>query len=155
MIWGICFFTTAYGMTPFLQGPHGWDRVSDIVSKKILMVFVGPKKGSLTPSLNLTTENTNLSLYEYVKLAMAHHQKEGASCYELDPLDTTLGQMILIEVQGDSHWGFVQMLQGIIIENNQAYVITGSCLSTEYSIYFKEFLSSMKEFNVIRLVDGD
>lgn len=104
---------------------------------------------SLPPSINLAMEETQMTMPEYleeVRAMYAHDRnKRWAS---IGTLTSKAGVMALTQLDQNTKWGDVRMLQAILIKDAVAYVITATAQVSEFTGFSKEFLSCMQAFEI-------
>ncbi len=131
--------------------PKGWECIDDKkqLPAKVELVFIGTGKGQFTPSLNLATEETSLSVVEYVKLAQMHHASQGeTTCRSLGTLETQEGPAHMLQIDRNTQWGVVRFIQGTVIKNGVAYVITTTCLQEDFIDLSPHFLRAIQSFTI-------
>lgn len=134
--------------------PKGWDKIQDRsqLPAKIAVMFVGSKKGSFAPSINLATEKSNLSIEEYLKEAEKYHSAvAGTVVTSLGRLTTKAGELNLIQIDRPTSWGEVRFIQGALIRENEAYVITATCLNEDFPQLSKTIFSTMQSLTLPEL----
>ncbi len=131
--------------------PKGWylaDPTS--LSSHVLVGYVGNEKKIYRPSINLATEETNVSLKEYIQaVKKIHSEDKNTKIRELGTIKTKAGDAALLEILSYSNFGNMRMLQAILIKDNQAYILTGASLKDEFFSYSKELSSSIRSLEII------
>ncbi len=136
----ICFFIP----------PDGWECVQPRNrSAPIQIGFVGKGKTDFHPSLNLATEEVDVSLKEYLKAVREIHESEmNVGWRDLGPFTFRAGKGRLTEITGQSPLGEVKMLQGILIRDGTAYILTGAVLKEEFLDQQNAILAALRSLNV-------
>lgn len=137
-----------------LQCPKDWEVIQDRAQlpKKIALVFVGSKKGSFAPSINLATEISNLSIDAYLQAAEEYHKKvAGTIVTKLGKFATKSGDLELLQIDRSTTWGDVRFIQGAMIDKNHAYVITATCLTSDFAQLSKTIFSTLQSFTLPQL----
>lgn len=136
-----------FSLTP----PKGWYCISDKneLPGKVQAVYIGNGNGTFTPSLNLATEKTQMQLNEYVALAKKYHLGQGETkCQDLGTLKTKSGEACILQIDRKTQWGQVRFIQASIIKDGIAYVLTGTCLSQEFSTLCPQFFQAIQSFTL-------
>ncbi len=138
---------------PFaLTPPKGWQYIKDRdqLPGKVALLFVGAgTTGQFTPSINLATEETALSLDDYMSLAKQYHESQGETrCTPLGPLDTQAGPAQLLQIDRKTSWGDVRFIQASLVQAGQAYVITATCLHKDFNTYCSPFFQTIQSFTI-------
>jgi hypothetical protein len=131
--------------------PKGWQCIDDKTQlpAKVEIVYIGTGKGGFTPSLNLATETTTLSIDEYVNLAKNYHESNGQTkCHNLGSLETKAGGAHLLQIDRTTQWGPVRFLQASLINKGVAYVLTATCLEKEFATHYPHFLNAIQTLEI-------
>lgn len=140
---------------PFsMTAPKGWECIDDKkqLPAKVELVFIGTGKGQFTPSINLATENTEMTMQEYVKLAKQYHESQGETkCRSLGALDTKEGPAELLQIDRQTQWGPVRFIQASLIKQGTAYVITATCLQEDFNEFSSSFFKAIQTFTINQL----
>lgn len=134
-----------------LQAPKGWQCINDKkqLPSKVEMVFIGTGKGQFTPSINLATEKTEMTLKEYVDLSKQYHEGQGeTTCRSLGTIETNMGSAHMLQIDRQTQWGTVRFLQASLIKNGSAFVITATCLLEDYNALSAQFIRSIQSFTI-------
>lgn len=130
-----------------LTPPSDWEIASDpSLSPRIEVAFVKKNTSRFRPSLNLTTEKVNLSLDEYVGAVRKLYSTEHHTRWRyLGSYATAAGPAALTELDVDTEWGPVRMLQLLLVKEGTAYIVTGATLKEESFQYYQTFRAIFKE----------
>lgn len=131
--------------------PKKWQCIEDKegLPSKVEVVFVGAGKKGFTPSINIATENTELSLEQYVALAKKYHESQPETlCRNLGPMQTKNDSAELLQINKRTQWGNVRFLQAALIREKKAYVITATCLEEDFASFYPQFLQSFQSFDL-------
>lgn len=134
-----------------LTAPKGWECIRDPeqLPQKVLCIYVGKGKTQFTPSINVSSEKTNLSLMQYTQFAKQHHEKEGgAKCQLLGKFRTKSGEAELLQIDRVTQWGEVRFIQAFLIHEEEAYVITATCLQDEFNLLSVQFFKAIQSFSL-------
>ena len=149
-LWCSSFALSGYE-TYLMNPPKGWECISDPsqLPKKIKIIYVGKgsAKNPFTPSINIACEETTLPLKEYLTLAKNYHEGQGITrCTTLGKIHTQSGEAELLQIDSRSQWGDVRFMQAMMIQNGEAYVVTATCLKTEFSTYSSQIFKAIQSF---------
>lgn len=134
-----------------LATPKGWECIKDKkqLPAKVEVVYIGSSKAQFAPSINVTMEETEMEIDEYMKLVQKYHSSiAGTRCHAVGALESPEGKLRVLQIDRSSQWGVVRFLQAIKIKDQIAYVITATCLNSEFSIYYPEFMRAMQSFKI-------
>lgn len=135
-----------------LLAPKGWECIADKkqLPAKVEAVYIGNGKHGFTPSINLSMEETSLTLSQYVSLAKEYHESHpDTRTAILGMIDTKSGKAELLQIDRKTQFGPVRFLQCMIILNKKAYVLTATCLESEFAHFSPSFLAAIKSLNII------
>jgi len=137
----ICFFIP----------PDGWECAQPKNRGAPIQIgFVGKGKSDFHPSLNLATEAIDVSLKEYLKAVRTIHETEmNVKWRDLGPFTFRTGIGRLTEITSQCPMGEVKMLQGILIQDGTAYILTGAVLKEEFLDQQNAILSAMRSLSVV------
>lgn len=126
----------------YLIPPSGWEIASTTSSSNVRVAFVKKTKGSFRPSLNLTTEQVNISPEKYLKAVQKLHEADHQTQWRyLGQIHTPHGTGELTELDVSAEWGDVRMLQLILFRNHIAYIVTAASLKKDFPDHYKDFYS--------------
>jgi hypothetical protein len=146
----ISSFGKEYG---YFIPPKDWNLAQpEKPSPCIKALFIGKNPNGFSPSINLTTEKTNLSLKDYLSAVKKLYKEDPlvAEWKDLGPFPTQLGEGNLSQLDKQISSGTVRLMQLITIKNHVAYVLTAGAIKEEFAKYYKEFAASFSSFNVIQ-----
>lgn len=129
--------------------PKGW-RLADtnMLGKNVQLMVVGTGKAGFPPSINLTTENYQGNLKDYLKIVKSINEAKGNTWKDLGKIQTDAGEGSLSQLDTKMQWGDVRMLHTIVIKDNVVYILTAAALRDEYPSYYKEFFESMRSLHI-------
>jgi hypothetical protein len=135
------------------QPPKGWECIDDPTQLpqkvKVLFIGTGTIKSPFNPSINVTTEETSLSIGEYVCLAKQYHETQSSTrCIALGTVKTESGQAELLQIDRPTQWGDVRFIQAMLIQEGRAYVVTATCLKKEFGALSSQLFKSIQSFKV-------
>lgn len=135
-----------------IKMPHTWQCIDDKTQlpEKLDMVFFGQGSGGLTPTLNLAQEVTRKSQQEYVEEVLAYHKQSDSTLTSaiFTHIPVRDGQFTIIKTEKTSSWGKVFCLQGVMIFDNTAYVLTSTATLEDYPAISKIFLKAITSFTL-------
>lgn len=151
MIGLFCSLTSCLFSNTFykLEGPQGWECISDPTQlpAKVKIVYIGSGKWQLTPSINLACESSPLTLPQYIEEAKAYHEKTAdTKATKLGPIMTKAGEAQLLQVDRKTGWGQVRFIQAALMSDQNAYVITATCLQEDFGRVSRAFFQTIQSF---------
>ena len=113
--------------------------------------FVFQSGTDYRPSINLAMEEIDdTNLKEYIKAVKKIHQAQPNTQWrDLGKFPMAGGIGRLTEITSQSPWGELKMLQAILVEDNTAYILTGSVLKQDFPRFQNEILKSFKTLNLV------
>jgi hypothetical protein len=122
--------------------------------------FIGNGSTQFHPSINLATEEVDISHKEYVKAVKEIHLAEpGTTWRDLGKFSMNAGIGTLTEISSTSAWGEVKMLQAILVKGKIAYILTAAVLKKDYPGMQQEILKSLQSLslhpNLIAAIPSD
>ena len=136
---------------PSIVPPKGWNSITDAeqLPQKVCLLYVGTGKSQFSPSINISSEETTLTREEYLALAKSYHEGQGETQVKsLGQLKTPSGAADLIQIDRATQMGQVRFVQGVIVHEQMAYVITATCLQDEFATLSPLFFKSMQTFSI-------
>jgi hypothetical protein len=135
---GVCAITWGQSGISITSPPKGWECINDPqqLPQKVRVIYIGQGQGAnpFTPSINLATETTTLSLRDYVMQAKTYHEsRAGTRCHILGMIQTAAGQAQLLQIDRPSQWGDIRFVQAMYLHEGEAFVVTATCLKSEFS----------------------
>ena len=121
-----------------------------VPSPHVKIGFVGKGSTEFRPSMNLATEEVDVSLKEYVK-AVKELQLADPSVHWRDlgkfPMQGGVG--CLTEMSNTSPWGEIKVLQAFLVLRNTAYILTAAVLKKDFPRFQAELLQSFRSLAVV------
>ncbi len=147
----IFFDLSSQEKIPFFIPPKDWVLSNPkTYTKYIKVAFSKNQKAIYRPTINLSIQQTDLSLDEYSAEAKKIHEKEPNTTYKiLDKIDLKSGQATLSEIFKNTHSIDYKILQMILIKDKVAYILTAACKKEEITTYYPIFLESFKSFELL------
>lgn len=142
-----CVFASVCCFKP----PEEWIPVkSEDPSAEGMIAYIGKAKKVVPPSLCLTTEPTDLSLREYIKAAKALHESDlHVDWRDLGEFTFRAGKGRLGEICNPTPFGEMKILQGILVQNGCAYVLTGAALKEEFAEHRAALIAAIRSMAVL------
>lgn len=134
-----------------LNAPKGWQCISDKkqLPAKVEVVFIGIAKGQFTPSFNIATEDTDMTVENYVDTAKRYHESQGETiCRSLGTIETHEGQAQLLQIDRKTQWGPIRFIQATLIKEKKAFVLTATCLQSDFNENFPYFIKMIQSFAI-------
>ncbi len=146
----LCLSSVLHADSFSLIPPKGWDCITDPeqLPQKVHIIYVGTGKSQFTPSLNVAYEETALPIDEYLTLAKSYHEGQGGTkCKDLGTIDTQAGKARLLQIDRPTQWGNVRFIQAVLLHEQNAYVVTATCLQEEFGGLSSQLFKSIQSFN--------
>lgn len=142
---------SATSQTAYFTPPKNWKQTgADKLPPHVKALVVGSGPGLFPPSMNLSIEKFNGSLFDYLRIVKEINRSHGSDWKDLGKIRTLAGEASLSQADADTHWGAVRMLHVILLKDGMIYILTASALKDEFSMYQKTFYESLKSLNVER-----
>jgi len=137
----VCLFTP----------PKAWQAAKPKgLSEYVQIGFVAQGSDGFVSSVNLATEAVDCGLKDYVKAVKGIHTAEpGTEWRDLGALKTKTETGRLVQITTKSAWGDLVMLQGIVVKQNVAYILTASMLKKDFPGLQTQVLESLKSMHII------
>lgn len=134
----------------FFVPPEGWQLADPrTLSPRVLIAFLGENSAGFCPSLNLAVEEANVSLSSYLKAVKAIHLADSRNRWrDVGKIQTRAGEARLTEIDTQTEWGPVRLLQMIFLKDRKAYVLTGAALKEECGKLYKDFSKAFRSFTL-------
>ncbi len=143
--------TAVHADTLSVVPPKGWERIRDPeqLPQKVSVIYIGSGKSPFSPSINLATEETTLPVNEYMTLAKSYHiAQANTHCKQLGTIDTNAGKANLLQIDRPTQWGPVRFIQGVIVQDEKAFVVTATCLQEEFASLSAQIFKSIQSFTI-------
>ena len=130
--------------------PEEWLLVDPAhLSPRVKIGFMTKSKGGFCPSLNLATEEVNLSLEEYIQaVKKLYAQDPNIRLKDLGSIDTHSGNFRLIEIESTIPLGKARIMQAIAVQDHTAYILTAAALKEEFSKYYTLFDAAFSSLSI-------
>lgn len=151
----LCVFTV---FSLFLYGekfcffcpPDGWVPADPkTLSPLVKIGFLDTKTFGFRASLNLAEEIIDCSLDEYLAAVQKIHVTDHHSSWaNLGKIPTKAGEGTLTQIDSNSAWGPVRMLQLVLVHDQKAYILTAAASKKEFPKLVKTFKESLCSLSV-------
>ncbi|MBS0649739.1 MAG: hypothetical protein JSR93_01130 [Verrucomicrobia bacterium] len=134
----------------YITPPAGWE-IADpkFLAKSVQIAFLKKSGAGFCPSVNLAIEKSNLSLPEYLNVIRQIHESDKRNRWrQLGKVHTQSGIGQLTEIDTDTEFGPVRMLQLILIKQGCTYVVTAAALKDEIAQYYKDFQATFRSLQI-------
>lgn len=144
-------FAILFAVFPFFFPPSDWQCAQPKHrSPHVQIGFVGKGSTDFCPSINLATEEVDISLKEYVKAVKGTHlSKSHTTWRDLGKFSMKAGEGRLTEIGEISPWGDVTMLQALFVKDTTAYILTAAVLKKDFPRFKEEILQSLQSFDLV------
>lgn len=134
----------------FFSPPKEWLIAKQTSSPSVKVCFLQKEKRGFSPSINLATEPTTVSLNEYAAAVRQIHEEDGKSRWrKLGTVQTKAGEALLTQIDCTSDQNeSMRLLQLLLIHNGKAYILTAGALKEQAAELYPQFLSSFRSFTI-------
>ena len=145
------FLTLLFASICHFQPPEEWvGAKSDDPSDAGMIAFIGKARKEVSPSLSFTTEPTDLSLKEYIKAVKAIHESDLHVVWrDLGEFAFRAGKGRLGEICNPTPLGEMRILQGILVQNGCAYILTGAALKEEFAEHRASLVAAIRSLALL------
>lgn len=148
----LAFISIAHARQCYFFPPSGWEIAQlKTPSPHVKIGFIGKGSTDFRPSINLAFEEVDVSLKDYIKAVKELQLADPTTKWrDLGKFPTQAGTGRLTEMSNTSPWGEIKIYQAIVVENNQAYILTAAVLKEDFPKFQAEL---MKSFRSLALTD--
>ena len=131
--------------------PSGWEIAQlKTPSPHIKIGFIGQGSKEFRPSLNLATEEVDVSLTKYVQAVKELHLNDPTIQWrDLGKLQMQSGPGRLVEMSNTTPFGDIKIFQAFFIKNETAYILTAAILKEDFPKFQQEILKSLQSLTLI------
>ncbi len=131
--------------------PSGWEIAQlKTPSPHVKVGFIGKGSTDFRPSINLATEEVDVSLKEYVKAVKELQTADPNTQWrDLGKLSMKAGDGRLIEITDPAPFGEVKIFQALFVNGETAYILTAAALKEDLNKLRNEIIQSFKTFNLV------
>ena len=129
--------------------PEGW-HLADTknLPQHVQMMVVGKGKHEFPPSINLSTEEFDGTIKDYLKIVKEINASQGSDWKDLGIIRTPAGEGSLSQADVVTEWGPVRMLHVILSKNGLIYILTAAALKDEFPKFYKTFFDSLRSVQI-------
>ncbi len=131
--------------------PQNWEIAQPKhLSAHVQVGFIGKGSTDFRPSINLAFEQVDdVTMKEYLKAVKELHLAQPNTKWrDLGKFPTQAGEGRLTEISTGSPWGEVKMLQGIVIKEGTAYILTSAVLKPDLQKFQADILKSFRSLSL-------
>lgn len=134
----------------FFIPPKGWNLADQSkLSPRVKICFIGKGSNNLLPSVNLATEEVDISLKAYIDIVKSDCDRDPNCVWrDLGKYNTPLGEGRLTEREVKTQWGVSRQIQLIVIKDSRAYILTAGALKEEFSRYYQDFEAVLRSLTI-------
>ena len=134
----------------FFIPPKGWDLADQSkLSPRVKICFIGKSSNNLLPSVNLATEEVDISLKAYIDIVKSDCERDPNCVWrDLGKYNTPLGEGRLTEREVKTKWGVSRQIQLIVIKDQKAYILTAGALKEEFSRHYQVFEAVLRSLTL-------
>ena len=145
-------FSTLEASVCYFIPPKNWEAAQlKKPSPHVKIGFIGKGSTDFRPSINLATEEVNLSLKEYVKVVKELHlQDPQVKLRDLGKFSMKGGKGQLLEMSNPSPFGEMKLLQAILVKKGTAYILTAAVLKKEFTKFQKDLLIALESLDLAK-----
>jgi hypothetical protein len=125
--------------------PAGWE-IAQLKnsSPHVQIGFIGKGSGEFRPSINLASEEVDVSLKEYLKAVKELQTEDPTTKWrDLGKFSMKSGIGRLTEISSESPWGELK-----IIQDHKVYILTAAILKEELHKFQNELLESLQSLTI-------
>lgn len=112
--------------------------------------FIGKGSTDFRPSINLATEEVDVSLKEYVKAVKELQMGDPQTKWrDLGVFQMKGGAGKLVEMTNSSPYGEMKVLQAFLLKDQKAYILTAAVLKDDFAKLQSELLKSFRSLDLI------
>jgi hypothetical protein len=133
----------------YFTPPKGWEIIdTKVVAPQVEFMARGKTVNMFASTMNLTLEPTDLAIDVYMQEVEKIYQEPSKTVTLLGTLQTKSGPMRILQIDEKLPWAELRILQGIMIKDNMAYVVTATTEDDQFPSLITPFLESMKSFTI-------
>lgn len=127
------------------QPPKGWNMAeTEELPDHVQVMVIGKGLQEFPPSLNLSMEEYEGTLADYLSIVKEINDANGSEWKDLGSIDTAAGPANLSQADATTQWGPVRMMHVILVKDGMVYILTGASLAKEFPQYYRDFFESFK-----------
>jgi hypothetical protein len=142
----------------YFTPPKNWEAVeAEALRGQVKMAFIKKEaKEGFCPSLNLVEEPFTGNLNNYLNDVKAiHEQNRNNRWRKLGKVQTAAGEAELTEIDTNTPFGSVRLLQLFFFKEKYVYILTAAALKKDISRFYADFQKSFCSFRLDPKMDSD
>lgn len=129
--------------------PKGWQLAKkEELPSHVEVMVIGKGTRGFPPSINLSTEQFEGTLREYLAIVKEINAKHGSDWRDLGSIQTQAGSASLSQADTKTEWGAVRMMHVILKRNGMIYILTAAAHQEEFPKHYKTFFQSLRSLRV-------
>lgn len=114
--------------------PKDWE-IADpkTPSSRVLAGFIDKSKSGFCPSLNLTYEEVFIPMDEYLTIVQKNYLSKKQKMKILGVIDTKGGKVHLLEVEAQTKFGPVRLMQALLRKDRDLFILTAGVLKKDFA----------------------
>ncbi len=129
--------------------PKGWKIAdSEALPEQVRLMVVGKGSKEFPPSINLSTEEFDGSMQDYLKIVKEINASQGSEWKDLGKIRTQAGEASLSQADAVTEWGPIRMMHVILEKGGVIYILTAAALKDEFPKFYKIFFDSLKSLKI-------
>jgi len=147
----LLFFAIAEAQYCYFIPPPNWE-IAQLKnpSPHVKIGFIGKGSTTFRPSINLATEEIDVSLKEYVKAVKELQLADPTTKWrDLGKFPMEGGTGRLTEMSTSSPWGELQVFQAFLVKEGTVYILTAAILKEDLPKFHAPLLSSFRSLTFI------
>lgn len=129
--------------------PKGWYLAdSNALPPHVTVMVVGKGSYEFPPSINLSTEEFEGTIKDYLRIVKEINLSQGSEWKDLGTIRTQAGEASLSQADAMTEWGPIRMMHAIISRNGIIYILTAAALKNDFPTYYKTFFESLRSLRI-------
>ncbi|NGX42551.1 MAG: hypothetical protein K940chlam7_00831 [Chlamydiae bacterium] len=129
--------------------PQRWHLADpEALPPSVKLMVVGKGNYEFPPSINLSTEEFEGTVKDYLKIVKEINSSQGSDWKDLGVIRTKAGEASLSQADVVTEWGGVRMMHVIISRNGMIYILTAAALKEEFPKFYKTFFESLRSLRI-------
>jgi len=129
--------------------PKGWYLAdSNALPPHVRVMVVGKGSYEFPPSINLSTEEFEGTIKDYLRIVKEINHSQGSEWKDLGTIRTAAGEGSLSQADAITEWGPIRMMHVILPRNGVIYILTAAALRDEFPRFYKTFFESLRSLRI-------
>jgi len=129
--------------------PKGWYLADpNALPPHVRVMVVGKGSYEFPPSINLSTEEFEGTIKEYLRIVKEINHSQGSEWKDLGTIRTAAGKGSLSQADAITEWGPIRMMHVILPRNGMIYILTAAALRDEFPRFYKTFFESLRSLRI-------